>query len=258
MKKAVKYILLGVVMYAIFVAASLPASWIYNHWLRSRLVGMSLYDVQGTIWEGRAIALKSGNLQLESLHWDLHPLSLLWGRMEVALHFNYAAAPGSLVLARSLTGTWHADDIDLQLPAERLTPLLRLPGAELGGKLAVRMSALTLQQGRVTAATGSIAWEKAAVRKPVTVDLGSFALDIKTTEEGVSGTLLDHGGAVQAQGVLKLNAKGQYQFTASFASRDPKQSLVTQGLQLFGTPGPDGRIKYSAAGVVPPLLPGLR
>ena len=257
MNKAAKYILLGVVMYAIFVAASLPAPWIYSHWLQSRLVGWTLYGVRGTIWEGHATALKSGNLQLESLHWDLHPLSLLWGRMKVGLHFNYAAAPGSLVLSRSLTGTWHADDVDLELPAERLTPLLRLPGAELGGKLAVKMSELTLQQGRVTAATGSIAWEKAAVRKPVTVDLGSFALDIKTTAEGVSGTLLDHGGAVQAQGVLKLNANGQYQFTATFASRDPKQSLVTQGLQLFGTPGPDGRVKYSATGVVPPLLPGL-
>lgn len=258
MSKAVKYVLLGAVMYVLFVAASLPAPWIYSHWLQSRLGGWAVYGVQGTLWQGRVAAVKSGDLQLESLHWELHPLGLLWGRLEVALQFKYAAAPGSLVLARSFTGTWHADDVDLELPAERLAPLLRLPGAELGGKLAVQLSALTLKQGRVTAAAGSVAWEKAAVRKPVAVDLGAFALDLKTTEEGVSGTLLDHGGAVQAQGLLKLNANGQYQFTATFASRDPKQSLVTQGLQLFGTPGPDGRVKYSAAGVVPPLLPGLR
>lgn len=258
MKKAVKYTLLGVVMYVIFVAATLPAPWLYSHGLQSRLGGWALYGVQGTLWEGRATVVKSRNLQLEDLHWDLHPLSLLWGRLEVALRFKYAAAPGSVVLGRSFTGTWHADDVDLQLPAARLTPLLRLPGAELGGKLAARLSALTVRQGRVTAATGSVAWEKAALRKPVAVELGTFTIELKTTADGVSGTLLDHGGAVQAQGLLKLNADGRYQLTATFASRDPQQPLITQGLRLFGTPGPDGRVKYSAAGVVPPLLPGVR
>jgi general secretion pathway protein N len=255
-KKAVKYVLLGVVMYVIFVAGTLPAPLVYSHWLQSRLGSWTLYGVQGTVWEGRAALVKSGNLQLENLRWDLHPLSLLWGRLEVALQFKYAAAPGAMVLGRSFAGTWHADDVALELPAAQLTPLLRLPGAELGGKLAVRLSALTVKQGRVTAAAGSVAWEKAAVRKPVAVDLGTFAIDLKTTAEGVSGALLDHGGAVQAQGLLKLNADGRYQFTATFASRDPKQSLVTQGLQLFGTPGPDGRVKYSATGVVPSILPG--
>lgn len=256
MKKALKYVVLGMVMYVMFLAGTLPASWIYSHWLQSRLGSWALYGVQGTVWEGRAALVKSGNLQLENLHWDLHPLSLLRGRLEAALQFKYAAAPGALVLGRTLTGTWHADDVALELPAGQLTPLLRLPGAELGGKLAVQLSALTVKQGRVTAAAGSVAWVKAALRKPVAVDLGTFAIDLKTTAEGVSGTLLDRGGAVQAQGLLKLNADGQYQLTATFASRDPQQPLITQGLQLFGTPGPDGRVKYSATGVVPSLLPG--
>jgi len=255
-KKVLKYVLLGVVAYVIFVAATLPAPWIYSHTLQGRLGNLALYGVKGTLWDGRATLVRSGNLQLENLHWNLHPLSLLWGRVELALQFKYAAAPGSMVLARGFTGTWYADDVDMDLPASRLSPLLRLPGAELDGKLAVRLSDIIVKQGRVTAASGSLAWEKAALRKPVNVDLGTFAIDLKTTEEGVSGTLLDHGGAVQAQGLLKLNADGRYQLTATFASRDPQQPLIRQGLQLFGTPGADGRVKYSASGVVPPLLPG--
>ena len=256
MKRVVKYVLLGVVTYVIFVAGTLPAPWLYGHWLQGRLGNWVLYGVQGTLWEGRAAMVRSGKIQLENLHWDLHPTSLLWGRLEVALHFKYAAAPGSLVLGRSLTGTWHVDDVDVELPAGRLSPFLRLPGAELGGKVAVQLSDLTVKQGRVAAVTGNVAWEKAALRKPVAVDLGTFAIDLKTTAEGVSGTLLDHGGSVQAQGLLKLDADGRYQLTATFASRDPQQSLITQGLQLFGTPGADGRVKYSTTGVVPPLLPG--
>ncbi len=256
MKKAVKYILFGLVMYVIFVAAMLPASWIYGRWLQPRLGGWALYGVHGTLWQGRASLVKSRDLALENLHWDLHPLSLLWGRMEMALHFKYATEPGSLVLGRSFTGTWHADDIDLQLPADRLTPLLRLPGAELGGKLAVKLSSLTVRQGRVTQVNGKVTWDKAAVLKPMAVELGAFSVDLKTTGDGVNGTLLDHGGAVQAQGLLKLSADGRYQFSATFASRDPKQPLINQGLRLFGNPGSDGRVKYSTAGVVPPILSG--
>lgn len=256
MKKTIKYVLLGVAMYVIFLAGTIPASWIYGHWLRTRLGGWALYGVQGTVWEGRASLAKSGNLELENLHWDFHPLDLLRGRVEVGLRFKYAAAPSTMVVGRSFTGTWHADDVALELPAQRLSPLLRLPGAELGGKLSVNLSELTMRRGRITAATGSVEWQKAAVRKPVAVDLGTFTVNLKTTTEGVSGTLLDHGGAVQAQGILKLNADGKYQFTATFASRDPQQPLITQGLRLFGNPGPDGRVRYSAAGVVPSIIPG--
>ena len=109
----------------------------------------------------------------------------------------------------------------------------------------------------MTAVTGSVSWEKAAVRRPVAAELGTFAIDLATTDKGVNGTLLDRGGAVQAQGLLKLGDDGRYQLTATFASRDPQQPLIKQGLQLFGTPGPDGRVKYSAAGVLPPLLTGV-
>jgi general secretion pathway protein N len=255
-KQAAKFVLLGVVMYAVFLAGTLPAPWVYNHWLQSRLGNLSLYGVQGTVWEGRATLVKAGNLRLDNLHWTFQPSGLLWGRAEVALQFKYAESPGSVVLGRSLTGAWHADDVNLELPAAQLTPLLRLPGAELAGHVAVQLSALTVKGGRVTAATGSVAWEKAALRKPVAVDLGTFAIDLKTTGEGVDGTLLDRGGAVQAQGLLKLNADGKYQLTATFASRDPQQPLISQGLRLFGNPGPDGRVKYSTAGVVPAIFPG--
>ena len=119
MKKAVRYLVFGLVMYVIFLVATVPAPWVYGRWLQHHMGNWALYGVQGTVWEGRATLVKSGNLQLENLHWDLHPLSLLWGRLEVALEFKYATAPGALVLGRSFTGTWHIDDMNLELPAER-------------------------------------------------------------------------------------------------------------------------------------------
>lgn len=255
MRSVLKYVLFAAAMYLVFLAGTLPAPWIYSHWLQPRLGGLKLYGVQGTVWEGRASVLRSGNIQVENAHWDLHPWALFRGRLEAALQFSYEAAPGSMVVGRSFAGNWYFDEVSLELPARQLTPLLRLPAAELGGKLAVQLSSLAVQQGKVTAVDGSVAWEKAALRKPVAVELGTFEMNLETNAEGVNGTLLDKGGSVQAQGLFKLNPEGQYQLTATFASRNPQQALITQGLQLFGTPGPDGRVKYSAAGVVPAIFP---
>ncbi len=256
MKKALRYMAFGLIVYGVFVLGAVPASWIYSHLPRARLGGTALYGVKGTIWEGRANLLIRGSVQLENVHWHLHPWTLLWGRAEAALSFNYQTAPGKMVVARSLGGNWYLRDVAVELPAQQLVPLLRLPGAELGGKLALQLSSLVVKQGRVTEAEGNLSWEKAALRKPFVVELGTFAITLTTNAEGVSGALIDRGGAVQAQGLFKLQANGQYQITATFASRNPQQALITQGLQLFGTPGPDGRVKYSASGMMPAILPG--
>lgn len=256
MKSVLRYVILGLVMYGVFVLGMVPASWVYSQVLQSRLGGVALYGVQGTVWQGSATLLTSRSAQLQNLHWDLHPWALLWGRMEAALHFDYQASPEKMVVGRSVTGNWYLHDAVLELPAQRLAPLLRMPGAELGGNLALQLSSLTMKKGRVTAADGMMTWEKAALRKPLEVELGSFAINLETAADGVSGALIDRGGAVQAQGLFKLQADGHYQVTATFASRNPQQPLITQGLRLFGTPGPDGRVKYSATGVVPLLPPG--
>lgn len=252
MKRALRYAALGVGLYALFVLLMVPASWLYRHGLQSRLGGVTLYGVHGTLWSGGAAVLHSPAVQLDKLHWQLHPWALLWGRVEAALDFRYQDAPGRLVAARSLSGDWHARNVDLDMPAQSLMPMLRMPGAELGGRLSLHLDSATVKQGRVIAAEGALNWERAALRRPLAVDLGSFAITLTTTPDGVNGVLIDRGGAVQAQGLLKLQPDGQYQLTATFASRDPK---LTPGLRLFGIPGPDGRVKYSATGRLP-ALPG--
>ena len=76
MKTIIRYVIFGVAMYGVFLIGTVPASWIYSHWLQTRLGGLMLYGVQGTVWEGRASLVQSGNIQLENLHWDLHPWAL--------------------------------------------------------------------------------------------------------------------------------------------------------------------------------------
>lgn len=256
MKRWFIYIGAAIALYALCLIATLPAGWAYV-WAKPRLpAAVSFADVSGTLWQGRARVAQWGTLQVEKLHWDLEAWPFLLGRVSTALEFTYQKQPGRLTVVRYVNGDWGMNDVDLLVPARNFQPLLRLPGAELGGVVAAKLETLRLEQGRIAAAEGTLTWDDAAVVRPVTVRLGGFSTTLATAGGEIEGMMKDTGGEVQADGLFKLKADGNYEFTATFISRDRKQPLINQGLQLFGQPGPDGRVKVDTKGTLPPLLPG--
>lgn len=255
MKRVFAYLGLGLVLYAVFLLGTLPAPWAYA-WGKPYLGNVNLYGLSGSVWDGRAVSAQVGQTRLEKLHWTLRPALLLRGRLGAALEFDYRAQPGALKAARAWDGQWYFTDVSLRFPARDIEPLLRLPATELGGRVDVQLDELVLAQGRISAAQGVLSWEEAAVVKPVAADLGGFSLTLETADEGVKGVLKDQGGAVQADGLLNLKPDGSYDFTATLASGDPRQPAIAQGLQLFGQPGADGRVKVNNKGTLPLLGPG--
>lgn len=256
MKRVLAFAGLGLALYALFVVATLPAAWAYG-WAQSRLGGaLSLSGISGTLWEGRAQSARLGAVQLDKLHWQVRPAALLLGRLSTALEFRYQSQPGRVVASRRLGGRWVLSDVALLLPARDFENLLRLPGSELGGAVDVRLGRLAIEQGRVAAAAGVLSWNRAAVVKPVAAQLGSFDLVLTEEDEGSKGVLKDKGGPVQAGGLLKLHGNGKYELTATLVSRDLRQPVIAQGLQLFGQPGADGRVQITSKGTLPPLIPG--
>lgn len=255
MKRGLAYLGLGLVMYAVFLVATLPAPWAYQ-WAQSRLSGVALSGLTGTLWNGRALTAQMGQNRVEKLHWSLNPWALLRGRLGADLEFDYRGEPAALSVSRGFGERWHFSDVALRLSARTLESWLRLPSAELGGVLDLRLDKLVLDQGRITAAQGVVAWDQAAVVRPVAAELGGFTVTFDNAEEGVKGVLKDQGGAVQADGVLSLKPDGNYDFTGSVVSGDPRQPAIAQGLQLFGQPGADGRVKLGTQGMLPLLLPG--
>jgi len=257
MNRALLYALLGMVLYGVFLVATIPAAWAYK-WATPRLGGaMVLAGITGSVWQGRAQAARFGDVQLEKLRWELRPWALLLGRLNAGLEFNYQGQPGRVAtVSRRIGGRWVLSDVALLLPARRFEGLLRLPGAELGGMVDVKLGDLTLEHGRVAAAVGVLRWDRAAVVRPVPAQLGGFELKLEPADASTKGVLKDQGGPVQADGLLTLKEDGNYTITASFVSRDLRQPAIAQGLLLFGQPGADGRVQINSKGVLPPLIPG--
>src|SRR5262245_54092497 len=73
-----KVIALGIGAFLLFALVTLPAATVLSFY---HPPGVTLSGVSGTIWKGRAQAVRSGNLHVGSVEWDLNVLALFTGKL---------------------------------------------------------------------------------------------------------------------------------------------------------------------------------
>ena len=247
-----RYGLIGAGLYLAFLVLTVPASRVYPM-LQAKLGTLSLQDIHGTLWRGTASSARVAGQRLDSLSWDVQLLPLLLLRAQAELDFRNDAGPGHLVATRGLTGAVYFDDIKAGLSADTLTALLNIPGVKVGGQFDLDVSELSIDGHYLSFASGQMNWRQAAMMQPWQLNLGDLQGTLETTKAGIQLTITDKGGALQANSVLVLKPDGEYQFTGTFASRDPRQPELERVLRFLGQPGPDGRILIAKTGRVPPV-----
>src|SRR6267154_4886370 len=81
MKRTIWLILFGVLVFAGFVVARLPASWV----LPGPKSGVACSDADGTIWSGTCTGLTFQQQPIGDLSWEVHASRLLAGKINVDL-----------------------------------------------------------------------------------------------------------------------------------------------------------------------------
>ncbi len=257
MKAWAGYVGLGLVAYLVFMAATFPAARAYPL-LKDSLAPLSLDGVDGTIWSGRATTAGIGPYALGSLTWQAHPLKLLLGKLEFAWTSEKETAQSNGVMARGLGGTLYLSEMTANIPMAELGALVSVLPIKPAGMLRVKLGAVEIADNNVLGADGMLTWENAALLMPQPVTLGSLAMTLDPIDSGgVKGTLLDKGGALQAQGVLMLKPDGTYQFSGTLASRDPGQPQIQQALAFLGQSLPDGKVAVTWSGTLPSARPSV-
>ncbi|HHM04728.1 MAG TPA: type II secretion system protein N [Gammaproteobacteria bacterium] len=252
MKVTLRYALVGVLLYALFLVLTVPAARVYPA-LQDSLQGVALYDLDGTLWRGRAAVVQSGRFRFDDVRWSVSTAALPGGRLEADLRFKFGGDSQRATVGRTLGGILYARDTVLRIPAAALESLIDFPGARLGGRLDVDLKGFEMRAGRPRSARGVLRWRNAALRAPVAVELGGFKADISTEGENIRALIADTGGPLQAEGLLTLSTAGEYRFTGYFRVRDAKQTALVQGLQFLGEKEADGRIKVALSGKLPAL-----
>lgn len=246
--------------YLVFLIGSVPAAQVYQWATAGTPPGepypVELYQASGTLWSGRAAAMRIGAVSLERPAWSFRPAALLLGRIE----FNLAAALGNgtvdTVAGRTLGGGLYARDMRLSAPLREVASLAGEPDMGLTGRLNAAFDRLLVREGLIRDAGGRIDVDGAGLGPPLNVQLGGFSVLLETDGEGITrGTLQDTGGALQATGTLTLQPSGEYQLNASLAARERGGSLA-QALDMIGTPDREGRVAIAYSGRIE--VPGNR
>lgn len=247
-KDWIRYIALGLIAYLMFLVATLPAKQAYG-FLAPRLVPLTLYGVEGTVWSGRAAAVLVRGVRLDSATWNLELLPLLQGRIQAHLTFQTSGGTGSAHVGRSLGGTLYLGDVNTRIPVAQIAPLLPVRPLTVGGVLDVKLRELTLGIKGIEKVLGTIDWREGAVLAPQQVTLGDFSIAFVETKQGVEAQIRDSGnGPLEAKGTLRLGQDGSYEFRGALAARNSASPELSQALQFIGRPGPDGKIPVTYAG----------
>jgi hypothetical protein len=199
---------------------------------------LRLRDLGGTVWEGHAGGVDFLGRDLGTLQWRLRPGPLLHGETVVQFTLTGDAVSGSGVVDRH-AGTIAFRDTTLRLPARLVAPALAIPSLELLGTIEIDLAQAQLRGMLVEAATGTATWRDAAVAGAAQARLGDLqATYAASGDGGISGTVQDLGGPLEAAGTFKARL-GQYEAQARLAARggDPR---ATEALQFVGQPQADG------------------
>jgi general secretion pathway protein N len=219
--------------------------------LRLALPGEQLLmqGLAGTVWHGSAssvlLRLPQGYLQLGTVHWSLHPLSLLLLAPRLTLHSEWGnqTLEGELVLR----GQRDLDvfNLEAQVAADLLT---HFAPVAVDGMFTLQLEHLQLRDGLPYSTAGRLVWQEGGWRSPRgLVPLGSYALDVQQVEgEDLQGKVITLSGPLQANGAVQLQGR-HYDVDIVLGSENTLDAQLQQMLSLIAV-AEDGGYRISVKG----------
>jgi general secretion pathway protein N len=233
---------LGIAGYAVFLAATTPASVIAAHVQSHSDGGVELIDTTGTVWHGTArarIATPGGPFVIERLEWRFRPARLASGRIAFDLDVQANGGSARVTLARGFTD-WEMRDLQAQANAQILATFLPLAATwRPEGSLRAAAPALSWNE-REMHGTLTVDWKDAAVGLSEVRPLGSYRV------EAVGDGGLTQLNATTASGPLRISGKGQFSppsriaFAGEARGEGEAAKALEPLLDLLGARRPDG------------------
>ncbi|MGD8567470.1 MAG: type II secretion system protein N [Gammaproteobacteria bacterium] len=249
-KSSIKYTLLGLLAYTVFLLVTLPADVAYGFWktkFGGQNVPVMLNDIEGSIWSGRIGESTIKGQQIQSFSWDVNVLTLLLGIVEANVELKVTDGYANGTVGYALFGGSYVNGLEAWLPLNQIDQLVNVAALRPGGAVDVKMSNVKLNNNTVVSAQGDVAWYSAEMTLLKKITLGDLQIKFEPNEGGVKGVLSDQGGPLRAEGVLQLNPDKSYEFKGAFGTRGEQPDLHA-ALTTMGRFDRDGMVKVSLKG----------
>ena len=203
MKKVWWLVALGIVAFAAFALVTLPAGVIASPLAKQ---GILLNGVTGTVWNGAAQVVQSGNTRIGSVQWKLHPLALLRGRAAADVKLTRVDGFAQGYVAAGTTGRITLRDVAASLPLAILPPQFTAGG--WNGKLNLRQVSAEIVDRWPATLVGTIEVLDliGPARRPAAMGSYKLVFPPPARSQVLAGALTDISGPLQLAGTLQLKA----------------------------------------------------
>jgi general secretion pathway protein N len=247
MKKLWPLLALGIGAFLLLALFTLPAKAVLSFFQPQ---GVTIGGVSGTLWNGRAQAVRSGALHVGSVEWKLDILRLFTGKLGADVKVtrtdgfaqgSIAAAPGGRITLRGFNAS---------LPVSALPPNVVRGGWT--GTLNLKLGQLTLENSWPVAATGTVEVTDLVGPANRPAALGNYKVVFPAegagTADALTGALTDTGGPLAVNGTVQLNKNQSYLVSGLIATRPGAPRDMTRTLEILGEPDTEGRRQFAIEG----------
>lgn len=244
--RVLRWWLLGLGAYLVFMATLLPAAYLLPRLLRAH-PEVRVSGVSGTLWSGDALQLEVQGVPLGAVHWRFDWLALFSFSYGLHLDLSGDANLGGRLDARGKS--LFLRGIDGRLPVSMLEHWLPLPPHSLSGSLRLDLKSLTLKDGRITGAEGEVDLEDATLSWPSSMTLGSFTVTLSPAADGgVAAHISDRQSPLKLQADLKLGSDGAYHLSGLLSPKDAGDTATRDLLANLGPADSTGQHHFDFSG----------
>ncbi|MEE4303217.1 MAG: type II secretion system protein N [Wenzhouxiangella sp.] len=232
-----KIIWLVVLAIPLVVIVTLPARVIVP-----RLeIGEDVRDVQGTMWDGRAVWQQPGFAPLDvQWNWD-GGRSWSWQANGVGVDLG-----GQWRLS---AGATELSDVTGRIEMNRLDARMWLVNARPRGHVELDVQRAVIAEGQPPEIDGELVWRDARLEGAVQESLGEITVRLDSREQGQRARVEStEPGAIQVRGDIELGAE-RYDVDLWLRASADRPELLRQ-IAWLGEPQPDGQVRVRLSGAL--------
>jgi general secretion pathway protein N len=244
MRQSRLLILVGLVVFAAVVVATLPASL-----LATRLPSeLTVEGASGTVWNGAADQIRLRGVALGTLQWSIQPAALL--RAALAFRVEVMRPDGYVrgLVATTFDGALEGQALDLKLPITALHP--EAAASAWAGGLVGHIEHVRLERGWPVELVGAFTIDQ--LRPPASLfAIGSYAIDFDgraNTATQLVGRVRDTNAPLLVRGQLEIRHERAYRLEGEVTPRPGADPDVSRAVAFLGTPDAAGRRSFDITG----------
>ena len=241
-------VLTGIIAYLVFLVTTIPAGPVIRM-LDDRLP-ITISNVSGTLWNGRAGTIDTRQqVTLKNVHWSFLPSRLLLASAALDVSAKLNDNPLNMRLSAGIAGRLALDDLELQLDATDVQPLIALPIGKLSGVFRLRINSASFKQGEVPRIDGTIDWNQAAVTVAETAELGNVSVLVSERDESpLAARISNKGGDLAINGDFSTTPQGEYALKLTMKPGDTASDNLIGSLAMFAKKQRNGEYAINNTG----------